>query len=152
MSVAARSYYFSKCPRSDEITGSLVPSAGPLRGWMRGGPEPQKPAPIMPQDEQTIEKPERNRRHHEQVHRGDAVWMVAQIVLQPCDGGPLLRATYLATLVCPISMPSLSSSPWIRGALHSGLARLMSRINWQIYIKRPIEGRISIRPLSRAAS
>src|SRR5207244_6966167 len=28
---------------------------------------------------------------------------------------------YLATLVCPTSMPSLSSSPWIRGAPHSGL-------------------------------
>ena len=36
-------------------------------------------------------------------------------VRQPCDGGPLLRAIYLATLVCPIAMPSLSSSPWIRG-------------------------------------
>jgi hypothetical protein len=29
-------------------------------------------------------------------------------------------------------MPSLSSSPWIRGAPHSGLARLISRINWPI--------------------
>jgi hypothetical protein len=27
-----------------------------------------------------------------------------------------------------MSMPSLRSSPWIRGAPHSGLARLMSRI------------------------
>ena len=33
---------------------------------------------LMPQDEQTIERPERNRRHHEQVHRGDAVRMIAQ--------------------------------------------------------------------------
>jgi hypothetical protein len=31
-------------------------------------------------------------------------------VLQPCDGGPLLRAIYLATLVWPMSIPSLSSS------------------------------------------
>ena len=45
---------------TDEITGSMVPSAGldqllgdPFRGWMRGGPQPQKPAPVMPQDEQT---------------------------------------------------------------------------------------------------
>ena len=57
---------------TDEIARSLVPSTGlselpgdPFRGWMRGGPQPQKPAPVMPQDEQTIEKPERNRRHHE---------------------------------------------------------------------------------------
>src|ERR1700757_2435228 len=29
-------------------------------------------------------------------------------------------------------MPSLRSSPWIRGAPQSGLARLISRINWRI--------------------
>src|SRR5215471_11513515 len=37
-------------------------------------------------------------------------------VFNPCEGGPLLRTIYLATLVWPISMPSLRSSPWIRGA------------------------------------
>ena len=39
---------------------------------------------------------------------------------------------YLATLVCPTSIPSLSGSPWIRGAPHNGFARLMSRISWRI--------------------
>src|SRR5258705_8514861 len=39
---------------------------------------------------------------------------------------------YLATLVCPISMPSLRSSPWIRGAPHNGLAMLISRISVRI--------------------
>src|SRR6476659_7966898 len=53
-------------------------------------------------------------------------------VFQPWDGGPLRLAIYLATLVCPISMPSLRSSPWIRGAPHSGLARLISRISRRI--------------------
>jgi hypothetical protein len=33
---------------------------------------------------------------------------------------------YFATVVCPTSMPSLSSSPWIRGAPQSGFAMLMS--------------------------
>jgi len=37
---------------------------------------------------------------------------------------------YLATVVWPTSMLSLSSSPWILGAPQSGLARLMSRINF----------------------
>src|SRR5215468_4581377 len=37
-------------------------------------------------------------------------------VFHPCEGGPLLRTIYLATLVWPISMPSLRSSPWILGA------------------------------------
>ena len=40
----------------------------------------------------------------------------------PCEGGPLLRAMYLATLVWPMLMPSLRSSPWMRGAPHNGLA------------------------------
>src|ERR1700716_4533768 len=39
---------------------------------------------------------------------------------------------YLATLVCPISTPSLRSSPWIRGAPHSGLAMLISRTSLRI--------------------
>ena len=50
-------------------------------------------------------------------------------VFHPWDGGRLRRTMYLATVVCPISMPSLSSSPWILGAPQSGLARLISRIN-----------------------
>jgi len=71
----------------------------------------------MPQDQQAIQKSERDRWHHEQVHRGDAISMMRRNVFHPWDGGgPLLRAIYLATLVCPTSMPSLSSSPWIRGA------------------------------------
>ena len=39
---------------------------------------------------------------------------------------------YLATLVCPISTPSLRSSPCIRGAPHGGLAMLISRISLRI--------------------
>src|SRR6476659_5574798 len=53
-------------------------------------------------------------------------------VFHPCDGGALLRAIYLATLVWPISMPSLSNSPWILGAPHNGLAMLISRISRRI--------------------
>src|SRR6185503_8428885 len=53
-------------------------------------------------------------------------------VFHPCEGGPLLRAIYLATLVWPTSMPSLRSSPWILGAPHNGLAMLISRISRRI--------------------
>src|SRR2546421_3055552 len=38
---------------------------------------------------------------------------------------------YFATVVCPTSMPSLSSSPWMRGAPHSGFAMLISRMSWR---------------------
>src|ERR1700730_11858234 len=49
-------------------------------------------------------------------------------VRQVCEGGVWRRPMYLATLVSPIEMPSLSSSPWIRGAPHNGFSRHMRRI------------------------
>src|SRR3984893_5987065 len=56
-----------------------------------------------------------------------------------------LRLTmYLATLVWPISIPSLSNSPWIRGAPHRGLAMLISRTSRRIStatVGRPERGR-----------
>jgi hypothetical protein len=39
---------------------------------------------------------------------------------------------YLLTLVSPISIPILSSSPWIFGAPQIGLSRLMVRISSRI--------------------
>jgi hypothetical protein len=36
---------------------------------------------------------------------------------------------YLPTLVSPMSMPSFSSSPWMRGAPHVGFSRLILRIS-----------------------
>src|SRR6266567_931001 len=47
-------------------------------------------------------------------------------------GGRLPLAMYFATVVWPTSIPSLRSSPWIRGAPHSGLATLMSRTSRRI--------------------
>lgn len=41
-----------------------------------------------------------------------AAWL-RRNVFHPCEGGPLLRANYLATLIRPMSMPSLRSSPSI---------------------------------------
>jgi hypothetical protein len=52
-----------------------------------------------------------------------------RIVLQPWDGGRLCRAMYLATEVWPTSVPSLRSSPWMRGAPQKGFAKLISRIS-----------------------
>jgi hypothetical protein len=48
-------------------------------------------------------------------------------VFHPCDGGPRRRTKYLATVDWAISMPSLSNSPWIPGAPHSGFSRLIRR-------------------------
>jgi len=55
------------------------------------------------------------------------------VIVQECPpslaGRLRLRTIYLLTLVSPISIPSLSNSPWMRGAPHSGLARLILRIS-----------------------
>jgi hypothetical protein len=51
---------------------------------------------------------------------------------------------YFATVVCPTSMPSLRSSPWMRGAPQSGFATLMSRMSWRMsagVFGRPPTGR-----------
>ena len=72
-----------------------------------------------------------------------SAWL-SRNVLQPWDGGCLRLSMYLATVVCPTSMPSLSSSPWMRGAPHSGLAMLIWRIGRRISVGvlgRPPRGR-----------
>src|SRR6266853_697884 len=72
-----------------------------------------------------------------------SAWLRRKL-FQPCDGGRLLLAMYFATVVCPTSMPSLSSSPWIRGAPQSGFATLMSRMSWRMsagVLGRPTRGR-----------
>src|ERR1039457_5257847 len=89
-------------------------------------------SPAVPHDQQAIEQTKRDCRHDEQIHRRDAVGMIMKKRLPPLRWRPLRLAIYLATLVCPISMPSLSNSPWIRGAPHSGLAMLISRTSRRI--------------------
>src|SRR4249920_2694033 len=45
---------------------------------MPGNSEPRQLPPAMTHNQQTIEQPERDCRHHEQVHRGDAISMVTK--------------------------------------------------------------------------
>jgi len=47
--------------------------------------------------------------------------MIVEECLPPWDGGPRRPAIYFGQLVCPISDPSLSNSPWIRRRSPSGL-------------------------------
>src|ERR1700676_5058499 len=44
-------------------------------------------------------------------------------------GGPRRLTVYLATLDCATSNPSLSNSPWMRGAPQCGFSTLICRIN-----------------------
>src|ERR1700722_822505 len=50
-------------------------------------------------------------------------------VRHPWLGGPRRLTMYLATLDCATSNPSLSSSPWMRGAPQSGFSTFIRRIN-----------------------
>ena len=101
----------------------------PFRRWVGGNAQPEDLSPAVTYDQQSIEKPKGNGRHYEQIHRRNTIRMIAQERLPTLRRRPLLRTIYLAMLVWPTSMPSLSSSPWIRGAPHKGLAMLISRIN-----------------------
>jgi hypothetical protein len=69
--------------------------------------------------------------------------LVQQLVTQ--SAVEALNEGVLRRLACPISMPSLSSSPWIRGTPHSGLAMLISRIS-----QRNSDGTVGLPPWRRA--
>src|SRR5262249_33577723 len=53
-----------------------------------------------------------------------AAWL-RRNVRQVCDGGRRRRIMYLETVDSVSSNPSLSSSPWIRGAPHNGFSLLI---------------------------
>ena len=116
-------------PITDQIMRELLPATCRrqlvgelLRRWVCCDAQPEDLSPAMPDNQQPIEQAERDRRdRNRSIAAIPSAWL-RRNVFQPCDGGPLLRAIYLATLVCPMSIPSLSSSPWIRGAPHNGLA------------------------------
>src|SRR5713226_3465 len=66
-------------------------------------------------------------------------------VFQVWDGGLRLWTMYLATAVWEIAIPSLSNSPWIRGAPQRGLARLISRVRSRVSLEtggRPFRTRL----------
>src|ERR1700674_2767414 len=72
-------------PVTNQIARSLFPTAcfrdlicDPFCGWMRCDAKPQNMSPAVPHDQQSIEQPKRDCRHDEQIHRGDAVGMIAK--------------------------------------------------------------------------
>src|SRR6202048_519807 len=79
-------------PVANEIAGSLFPPAcfrdlicDPFCGWMRCDAKPQNRSPTVPHDQQSIEQAKRDCRHDKQIHRRDAVGMIAD------KGSPALR-------------------------------------------------------------
>jgi hypothetical protein len=73
-------------------------------------------------------------------------------VRHPWLRGPHRLTMYLATLDCATSNPSLSSSPWMRGAPQSGFSTLTRPINTRSSVSicgRPPWGRDSQRQQQR---
>ncbi len=88
----------------------------------------------------------RNANRHSNVRVGTTQRSIAAMasawlrrnVRHVCDGGPRRRIMYLETVDSAISNPSLSSSPWMRGAPHNGFSLL---IRWMSSrSSRPILG------------
>jgi hypothetical protein len=121
---------------ADQIVGSPFPAesfrnliCNPFCGRMRCDGEPYDLSSAVPHDQQSIEQTKRDCRHDEQIHRGDAVGMIAKERL------PTLRRRFsspdhvLGHAGLSDTDAELESSPWIRGAPHSGLAMLISWIS-----------------------
>jgi hypothetical protein len=50
----------------------------PFGRWVGGDAQPEDLSPAVPHDQQSIEKPEGNGRHYEQIHRRNTIRMIAQ--------------------------------------------------------------------------
>jgi hypothetical protein len=97
----------------------------PLRGRVPGHREPEQLARPCPNT--------RNANRHSNVRVGTTQRSIAAMaaawlrrnVRHVCDGGPRRRIMYLETVDSAISNPSLSGSPWMRGAPYNGFSLLI---------------------------
>src|SRR5262249_19428512 len=118
---------------ADQIARRCIPGkclgdllCQPLRRGMLGYREPEKLSSTMAHDQ----------KGHSKVSVGTRQRSTAAIVFawlrrnvrHVCDGGPRCLIMYLETANSATSKPSLSSSPWMRGAPHNGFSLLICRI------------------------
>jgi hypothetical protein len=103
-------------------------SRDPISGRICCDVGPDKISATEPDDDESIEQVETDGRNNEQVHCGNVQRVIVQEVRHPWPGRPRRLTIYLATLDCATSNPSLSSSPWMRGAPQSGFSTLIRRI------------------------
>src|SRR5215831_15141772 len=82
---------------------------------------------VVSQNQEHVKHLKSDGGHSEEVYRNHGLDVIIQ------KGPPGLRRWLSpACLVSPMSMPSLSNSPWMRGAPQSGLSRLILRISCRI--------------------
>src|SRR5216684_2504932 len=138
-------------PIADEVVRSLIPGKG-LR-YLTCNPfcrriccdvDPDEVSAAEPDDDEGIKQVETDRWNHDRSMAAMSGAWLRKKVRHPWLGGPRRSTMYLATLDCAISNPSLSSSPWMRGAPQSGFSTLIRRINTRISVSicgRPPCGR-----------
>jgi hypothetical protein len=97
------------------------------------------PTPIMRQNHENKQHPEKHGRDHEEVRRNQVTRVVRQKVRHVCEGGLRSRTMYFAIVDSASSNPGFKSSPWMCGAPQRGLARLILWI--RAITSREIEGR-----------
>ena len=121
---------------TDHVTRSPIPrkslsdlACDPLRHRVGCDVDPDEISAIKPYNHEAVKHSEANGRDNEQIHSDDVRCVVMQKVRHPWLGGPRRLVMYLATLDCATSNPSLSSSPWMRGAPQSGFSMLIDRIS-----------------------
>ena len=102
--------------------------SGPSRGRMLGHVEMNHIAPTMRQDHQNEQDPKGRGRHREEID-GD---QFVDVIVEEDPPGLRRRSTFLGrtrdTVRSEMWIPSLSSSPWMRGAPQIGLAAAIFRI------------------------
>jgi len=115
-------------PIADRIAGSLFPTAcfreligDPFCCWMRCDAKPQDMSPAVPHDQQSIEQAERDCRHDEQIHRRDAVRVIAEERLPSLRGRAppprhilgYARLTDIDTELAKLAMDPRRSPQWV---------------------------------------
>jgi hypothetical protein len=115
-------------PIADEVVRSLIPrkcfrclTCHPFGRRVRCDVDSDEVSAVQSDDDEGIQQAETDIWNNEQVHGGK--------VRHPWFGGARRLTMYLVTLDCATSNPSLSSSPWMRGAPQSGFSTLIRRIN-----------------------
>src|SRR6266852_2285869 len=136
---------------ADEVARSLIPrkclrylTRDPFGRGICCDVDLDEVSAAEPDDDEGIEQVETDSWNNEQVHGGN-VWRVVMQEGSPSLAGRPRRLTmYFATLDCATSNPSLSSSPWMRGAPQSGFSTFIRRINARSSVSicgRPPRGR-----------
>ena len=118
-----------RVPVPQEVARSGVPRKGfsylvgkPNLCRMSGNPEMGDPSAVVPEDDHHVQHLKCSADDDEHIDGGNRLHMLFQESAPAGEGARGRRAIYLATAVCPMRIPSLRSSPWMRGAPQSGLA------------------------------